>query len=340
MAGFGQIGYSQANKLANISGAIWGDCPSQDLLVADQGYAVYKDFKDRLPQTADGASVTWITGTSAAVIWNLAFDSVIKLTSGSTQSNDAGIATRPLGPVIPGSGQKIWFEALVSLASLAAAQGVYVGLVNKAGLGTGLTISAASGTKNANTLGTSSGGQSGYGFWMHGDTLGNFDAVWFNNLQSATGATDLEATTATVSGLVLANVLTANANNPNPANLAFTPPVPPGVLTATVITNQTVAGQSLTPQQLLDLADPSTQPPTLFPNNATGNPEFVKLGLRYDGFQYLYFYVNGSPVAKMLISSAQDITSNFAGIVTISSGTAAVESLNIGFVHAASLRVP
>lgn len=334
---FGQIGYSQPSKMIQPSEAIWGDCPAQDLLVGQQGYAVFKNFKDRLPQTGDGASVTWAIN-SGSFIWSTAYDSVISMTTGASDQDDAGIATRPLGPITPNGGGKLWFEASVSSAVITLARGVFVGVVNAAGLGTKLTISAASATKNSNTIGTSSGGQSGYGFWLHGDTLTNFDAVWFNSLQAATGATTL--VTATNGGVVLANVLTANANNPNPGNLGFVPSTPPGVLVATVTTSQATSFGTLTPQQCLATQDPGQNPQVLLPNSVTGATGFVKLGLRYDGVQYLYFYVNGNQVAKMAISSSQDVTSDFAGIVQLMSGTAAAKVENVAFIHAAAQTIP
>lgn len=336
MGAFGQIGYSQTSKLIQPSEAIWGDCPSQDLLNGMEGYADFQNFKRGIPLAT---APNWAIN-SGSFPYNAAFDSVISMTSGASDQDDIAVATRPMGPITPGSGKKLWFEASVSSAVITLARGVFVGVVNKQSLGSKLLISAASATKNSNTIGTSSGGQSGYGFWLHGDTLTNFDAVWFNNLQAATGATDLEATTATVSGLVLANVLTNPANNPNPANLAFVPTTPPGALIATISSNQTVAGATLTPQQCLDAQDPSTNPQTLLPNSAAGATGFVKLGLRFDGGQYLYFYVNGNQVAKMLVSAAQDIVSDFGGVVQLMSGTAAAKVENLAFIHTAAQTIP
>ncbi len=333
MGAFGQIGYSQTNKLYQPSGAVWGDCPSLDLLAGDQGYANFQDFKMALPLTT---APNWNID-SGTFTYNTHYDSVVSITTGATTLDDAGIATRPLGPIVPGSGRKIWFETLISVASISAVNGVFVGLVNAAALGSKLLIKQTSATKNSNQIGTTSGGQSGYGFWLHADTPTNLDAVWFNNLQTATGTTDLEATTATASGLVLANVLTAPANNPNPANLAFVPQTPPGVLVATATAAAT--GYTTVQQQYL-AADPSSVPQTLLPNSATGATGFVKFGLRYDGFQYLYFYVNGNQVAKMLISSAQDINSDFAGVVDFQALGTGQPVLNVGWMHAAALLEP
>lgn len=328
MGAFGQIGYSQTNFLIQPSGAIWGDCPTLDLLEGDEGFASFQDFKAGLPLTT---APNWAID-SGSFIYNTNYDSVISMTSGASDQDDIAVATRPLGPITPGGGGKLWFEAVVSSAVITLARGVFVGVVNKPALASKFLISAASATKNSNTIGTSAGGQSGYGFWLHGDTLTNFDAVWFNNLQAATGATDLEATTATASGLVLANVLTAPANNPNPGNLAFVPQTPPGVLIATVT--------GTTAQGFLNTQNPAANPQIGLPNSAVGATGFVKLGLRYDGQQYLYFYVNGNQVAKMVISSAQDVTSAFGGVVQLMSGTAAAKVENLAWMHAASQQNP
>lgn len=271
------------------------------------GFFDYKDWKTRLPQTADGASVTYATN-SGSFAWDTGgADSLMNFTSGATQSNDIAVSTRPLGPVTPGSGKKVWFEAYVATAVVNVAHGVFVGLVNRAALGAGLLISAASGTKNSNTLGTSSGGQSVIGFWMHGDAPTNFDAVYANNIQTA-----LTPSTITT---VLANVLTANANNPNPANLGFTPPVPPGALAAAGATNTEAQFES---------------------GVVSAANAFVKLGLRYDGQQYLYFYVNGAQVAKVAIDATFDITNDYAGVVCGAAGTAAAFVLKVGFQRTAA----
>lgn len=332
MAAFGQIGYSQTGRLIQPSGAVWGDCPSQDLLAGDQGFADFRDFKAAIPLTT---APNWNID-SGTFTYRTLYDSVVSITTGSTSQDDAALATRPLGPIASGTGKKFWFEAVVAEAAITVARGIFVGVANLPALATKFLISAASATKNSNTIGTTTGGQSGYGFWLHGDTLTNFDAVWFNNLQAATGATDLEAATATASGLVLANVLTAPANNPNPGNLAFVPQTPPGILVATVTAAQTIAGVSIAPQQLLDRQDPSTQPQTGLPNSDPAATGFVKLGLRYDGQQYLYFYVNGNQVAKMAITSAQDQISDFGGVVQVMAGTAAAKVLDVAWFHAAA----
>lgn len=307
--GYGIIGYSQQNAPWQPSGSVWGDQNGFEAIDEGSGFASFADFVAALPTTA---APNWAID-SGAFTYNASFDHVVSVTTGATTQDDAALATRPIGPITSGGGGKFFFEANVSLASVAAAKGVFVGVANLAALGSKLLISAASATKASNTLGSSAGGQSGYGFWLHGDVLNNFDAVWFNNLQAVATATVVNANTAANNGTVLASVLTANANNPNPANLGYTPALPPGVITATTGTQ---------------------------PNLENGTAQFVKFGLRYDGQQYLYYYVNGAQVGKLAITAAQDQTSHFGGVVQIMAGTGAANVLNVAFIRTASLNVP
>lgn len=293
---YGIVGYSQANAINQPSGAIWGDCSSQELLDEASGFFVYTEFKS-------GATLPGLPNVatdSGAFSYNASFDSVCKFTSGGTQSDDILAFTKPVGPITPGSGKTVWFEAAVSAASISVAHGVFVGLANAKALAAGKLISAASVTKASNTLG-STDGESFVGFWMHGDAVTNFDAVW--------GANTTAALTPTTVNVVLASVLTANANNPNPANPSYTPPAPPGALIATTGTQS---------------------------NLEAGTAGFVKLGLRYDGKQYIYFYVNGTQVAKLVVDKTFDITSNFGGVVCIAAGSAAAAVLNVQFIRCAA----
>lgn len=299
---YGVIGYSQQSALPQPSGSIWGDCSSQELLDEGAGFFTYADFK--AVQTLPG--LPNVATNSGSFTYDANFDSVINLVTGTTAGNDVDVWTRPEVAIVPNSGQKIWFEALVALASISVANGLFVGIANLSTMGAGLAISAASATKNSNLIGTSSGGQSMIGFWMHGDTLGNFDIIAANDITTALTPTTVG--TASNATIVLANALTANANNPNPANLGYTPATAPGALKATT--------------------------------TATGivSPNFVKLGLRYDGQQYIYFYVNGAQVAKLLVTlnAAVDQTSTYGGIVSAVAGTNAAFTAKLGFFRVAS----
>lgn len=316
---YGIIGYSQVDALSRPSGAIWGDCSNVELTDEASGYFDFKTFIAGLPlATAPNWNIDGGTFT-----YHANYDTVVSGTTGATTLDDLAIATRPLGPIASGSGDKVWFEACISLGSISAVNGVFVGVCNKAALSSKHLIQVTSATRNSNLIGTAAGGQSLYGFWLHPDNPTNFDAVWANNIQTA-------LTPATIN-TVLLNVLTATANNnPNPANLAYVPATAPGVLVATATANQTVNGQSLTPQQLLALG----LPPSV--GTAGGATGFIKLGIRYDGQQFLYFYVNGAQVAKMAITSAQDQTSDFCGVVQLQALGTGAPVINVLFERTAA----
>jgi hypothetical protein len=353
---YGIVGFSQQNQLDQPSGAIWGDCSAQELLDEGSGYWDFKDFKTRLPQTADGASVTWAID-SGSFAWNTHYDSVITATTGATLYDDAGIATRPVGPIAPGGGQKIWFEALVSVGT-ASGQGLFIGLANLAALGSKNLLSQSSTVTYGNNLIGGASKSSFYGFWAiptvyNSSTapLGtggvNFHAVWANQITTPMTPAQFAAYSANPNlssgtGVVLQNVLTPTITQyPNSLNpLGYVGPtpasVPPGALIATATANATPVGYGTaqTPQQLLHIG----LPPSI--TAAYGATGFVKLGIRYDGQQYLYFYVNGVQTAKMVITSGNDTVSDFGGIAVIQAGAAAAVTLNLGFERTASLIYP
>jgi hypothetical protein len=361
---YGIVGFSQQNNLDQPSGAIFGDCSAEELLDEGSGYFDFKDFKTRLPAFLDGGSSA--TASTSAVAWwidsgtatyNANYDSVLTLTTGATLYDDAGIATRPVGPIAPGSGQKVWFEALVSVGT-ASGQGMFIGLANQAALGSKNLLSQSSTATYANNLIGGASKSSFYGFWAiptvyNSSTapLGtggvNFHAVWANQITTAMTPAQFAAYSANTAkssgtGVVLQNVLTPTITQyPNSLNpLGYVGPtpvsVPPGALIATATANATPVGYGTaqTPQQLLHIGLPPSVGTTL---GATG---FVKLGIRYDGQQYLYFYVNGVQTAKMVITSGNDTVSNFGGIAVIQAGAAAAVTLNLGFERTASLIYP
>jgi hypothetical protein len=171
------------------------------------------------------------------------YDHVIVLTSGSTLvTSHTGIATRPLGPITPG-GLGAWFETALTPSTVpvpsttSTAQSIFAGWATNAALtfstgstgGTGALstdgvvpgyiygastgVIRSTGSTAALTILTSTGAY--IGFYSHGDTPGNMDAVYANSTGVAT--------------VVLANVLTSSTANPNPAFLTFQPNVAPGI---------------------------------------------------------------------------------------------------------------
>lgn len=307
---YGIIGFGETGAISQPSATIWGDCSSQELLDEGLGYFTYETFVDAvtLPDLPSSAA------NSGTFTYDANFDHALLITTGSTSGNGAIVYNKAEAAITPNSGVKLWFEALISKASITNVEGVFVGLVNKVGQ-TNALVQAASATAASNLL-TSVSGTSLVGFWSHGDQLTNFDAVWVN---AVSGTGGLQPTTGTGTAAqkvntVVAQVLTlptatAYPNSLNPLGFASTPlnlTPPAGVLTA----NSSGAG--------------------------VATPSWVKLGLRYDGLQYLYFYVNGSQVAKMIITSSFDIASTYGGAVAVTTGAAAAYTLDVGFFRSAS----
>jgi len=269
---YGIIGYGapgQVNSTAQVgttqslpSGNIFGDCSSQELTDEAVGYFVHKDFKADL--TAPGLPVQ--NGTWS---FNTAGDSVVNVVYTSTANAIAFV--RPMAPIAPNGQTKLWYEISVEPAQITS-QYMFFGFANSTALSstvfsTGVALAASTGL---------------IGFWMHADAPSNLDAVYH-------GQTVQSTTT------VLANVLTANANNPNPANLAYVPAVAPGAFTGS---------------------------------------SWVKLGLRTDK-QYVYWYVNGSQVAKKLIDQTMDLADSYGALLGFGTSTATANA-NISFLRTAA----
>lgn len=264
--------------LLTPSPTIWGDCPDTQLPEQGQGYFVDRRFDDNVTLPA----LPNVATNSGTFTQDANFDHACLFTTGGTANNDLVIYTRPYSAIAPGSGQRLWFETSISFQDITEVSGAFVGLVNLKGMAAGL-IKAASATKNSNLL-TSVTSTSCVGFWMHGDSLGNFDAVVVNNVANTSGVTPTAITT------VLASVMTSPANNPDPGNPLYTPATAPGVLA----------------------------------NNVK-----VKLGILYDGQQYLKFFVNGVQIAKLAVSAATfDTLATFGGVVTLATGASAAHHMD------------
>lgn len=267
------------------SPTVWGDCPNEELLDEGSGFYTDRRFVDSvtLPNLPNSAA------NSGTFTQDANFDHACLFTTGATSGNGNAVWTRPTAAIAPGSGQKFWFEASISFQDVTELNGAFIGLVNLKGM-TNALVQAVSVTKASNLL-TAVASTSCIGFWMHGDALGNFDAVYVNNVAGTGGLAPAAVTT------VLASVMTAPANNPDPGNPLYVPSVAPGVLT----------------------------------NNTK-----VKLGVRFDGRKYIYFTVNGVQVAQVAVSALLDITSTYGGIVALTTGAAAAHHMDLHFFRNAS----
>ena len=303
------------------SGSIWGDCSSQELIDEGTGFFIDQDFKEGPPVPGTYAQGTFATVSST--------DSAVSMAGNST---GAAIWTLPMAPFAPNGQTKLWFETNISLESSTAVQAMFVGFATSTGLGstvttigstgaassttyiasltvsstgavTGSTVSTlvipgstaatttalsavivASSTGSTNAL-ISTGGY--VGFWLHGDVPNNFDAVYQHGGSTAALASTI---------VVLPAVLTSAQNNPNPANLAYVPTVPPGV---------------------------------------QDGLHWVKLGVRIDA-TYIRWFVNGSQVAKKLIDQTFDAIDSYGGIVEIASASSTSAAVNVDFFRVAA----
>lgn len=212
---YGVIGYSSPGQVSSTapvgttqalpSGSVWGDCSSQEL--TDEGIGFFQNLTFKNEATAPG-TVSSTSGSGAFSFDTALGDSVMKMTVTSTGSS---FWYRPFAPIAPNGTTKLWYEVNYSQSSSTTVANVFLGFTTSTGL-VQTSSKVASATPASNTL-TSTAGY--IGFWQHGDTPNNFDAIY----QKPSGAIVT----------VLANVLTSNsANNPNPGNPNYVPAIAPG----------------------------------------------------------------------------------------------------------------
>ncbi len=306
--GISRVAQVNTLRFDQPSESIWASHKSFQELDEGTGFFVYEHFLANV--TVPGLPNSFTPSTGAGFAYNANYDHVVNAVSGTVQNAFVQTYTRPLGVVAAGSGQQIWFEAEIALSSISQNTGVFVGLANTLGLVPANTnaasgiVSAASATKASNTIGAVAN-TSLIGFWSHGDAAANFDAVYLN----AGTAQPPTTTTGNANGAVqtvLVNTLTAAANNPNPANLAFSPPAAPGTLVAAASSAGSVV------------------------STANG---FVKLGVLYDGQKYVYWFVNGTQVAKQAVDSTFDQTSHYGGVVSLTVPSTTAVTLLIDFLR-------
>lgn len=278
MPQFGAIGVTTPNKNAVTttpstavgnnqilpSPSIWGSCDGGSLQDNPDGFWFDKNFKDVV--TAPGIpnqNGTWTVPASGT-------DSAINLAFASTAVSAAFI--RPTVSIAQNGGTKLWVEASLNVLQ-STAQHMFFGLATSTGLSSTLLASSTTLLGTAGLI----------GFWMHADAPTNFDAIY----QKPSGAVVT----------VLANVLTAGANNSDPGNPFFVPAVPPGAL--------------------------------------TGAQGYIKLGVKTDK-QFAYWYVNGNLIAKQTIDATFDTTDAFGTVFAASTGTAATDNVAISFLRTAA----
>jgi hypothetical protein len=243
--------YSSTQLTNQKSPLIWAPSAGVDLRDLSIGYIVDEHFDHSFwPsqlafQDAGSTAVSGIsylaTGQLSTVTIPSGSDHAILMVTGSTAAlaGRVGIETRPLKSVTPGGpGYYTIFEAAVTVNNPAAVQGFFIGLTTSTGLlSTGDILATVSAAKNSNALLASTGA---IGFWMHGDTVNNCDAVFQGQYSNGALSTFVAASTGGVQStgcIVLANVLTANPLAPagNPGNVYTQPASAVGVFTSTAV---------------------------------------------------------------------------------------------------------
>jgi hypothetical protein len=318
---YGIARYAQTNPNLpqSPSDGVWADCLAYELQDEGNGYFQTQHFYDvaSLPGLPNSGT-PGLGGLTQSFVQAGTFDHVLSATVAGTAQAFTQIYTRPLGPIASGGTGRIWFEASLAVSDVTTAKGIFVGVANTQGLVPTTTainggiVAAASATRASNSLGAQAA-TSCFGFWLHGDLPANFDAVYLN--QGTAVAPNVSTTIPSYGNskgtlnTVLLNVLTANANNPDPGNPFYTPPTPPGLLVVTGTTGQTGIN--------------------------TGSAGFVKLGVNFDTYTARWF-VNGYQVAKYVVDSTWDQTSDYGGIVSMTTATTAAPVLDIDFFRTAA----
>lgn len=122
---FGSIGVNTSGDAAAPSGSIWGDCPNSLLEDLGLGYFAHEEFlgNTEIASFADASifgsgkfNVDADTGALAPLTGKLG--GYAKFTTGATDNDAIIIKGQPLGAIVRNSGNKMWVEARIQLASL------------------------------------------------------------------------------------------------------------------------------------------------------------------------------------------------------------------------------
>jgi hypothetical protein len=327
---YGIIGYGSAGATNALpSGNIWGDCSSQELIDEGTGFFVDADFTTAVIATdASGLSTAVGTGGSlismpsaadntAAFLINITTALVppapqaLAIVQDTTTAHAAAIWTYPMGGGgVAGSliaGKKFWCEISLTPVTQSAGSAVssdawffgLVGLGNSTQYGMVKNFAkVSSATQGSNSLQS----VSCIGFWKHGD--------------STVASTKVD--------LVFLNLTTVSATATTYTNM-----------TTGVVASGAVGSSGFIQKDVTNAASFVANGGVAF--NMTAKT-FTKFGLRYDGQQYLYGYVNGVQVSKTQVAGTLDALTDFGVIFSNSiagSGPVACE-YDIAFFRAAA----
>jgi hypothetical protein len=135
---FGSIGFSQSGDAAAPSGSIWGDCPNSLLEDLGLGYFGHEEFlgNTEIASFADASvfgsgkfNVDADTGALSAKASEVGGYATI--TTGANDNDAIVLKGQPLGAIVRNSGNKLWLEARIELATLFDG-GVAFGLTTEA----------------------------------------------------------------------------------------------------------------------------------------------------------------------------------------------------------------
>jgi len=296
-----------------LSPLLWAPSAGLDIENLQLGYIVYNNFDHSLwptQLTAVDAGSTATSGVYYDTTANLSTstlptgnDHVIIMAPGSTATlaGRAAIFTRPMGPVKPG-GSYVIMEASVACVNAAAVQAAFIGITTSTGLSTGNILKTVSGTANSNQLLPSTGA---IGFWLHGDTPNNFDAIYqgvnSNGAYSTITPPNSTAYASTVNCVVSTVLTNSSAYGGNPGNVYQSPASAPGVLNSTTC---------------------------------------VKLGLLYNvPDNQVIFAVNGAQVGAVTVTPTLFDTLNSYGAIIVTGGVMGASlstGLKVDFLAAAT----
>lgn len=356
---YGIIGFSGPSGLSQPSGSVWGDCSSQELLDEGTGLFSYQEFFD-LPfgaGTAVGSAggLTIIPGiasaaftaaiTSSVPLNDGNFDSGQVITVGAGAGDGFAIFDRPLGPIL--AGHKLWMETNVAFGAVASVlQGAFIGFIagpsnqNVSGTITqeagGLppNVGTAVANAKAGVLATAAAARvsnlisttSLFGFLVTPtgaqatDGL-KVDILYMNQPVFSATQTALPATTSTLKTVGTPIYIQLDAlNAPSiQANLGTNAngPANVGLIPGDIKAYTTGTGGTLAAYQAAQAY----------------NFGFLKFGIRFDGSSntvggagqgYLYFYVNGVQIARVIVDTTFDTGSDYAPIVSFTGAASGV----------------
>lgn len=323
---YGIIGFSQvgANGFNNNlpSPSIWGDCSSQELTDEAVGYFKYEDFASpvTLPGlfTAATGSGSFVYATTTATINSITVlaDRVVRVTTAAAAHDAEVIVIKPIGPIVAGSGKKFWTETAIALPSITATQGIFFGLaINKVGITADATNSTVGVISNESTTLASNKIQTGSFIGIVGISNGTttqFDAVYMNQPTYSTTPTSVAAR--------------PSGGSSSSATKGTYNYIQTDLLNSASIAANGGGTANSTPAVVPVIAGPNS-------GGTAVAAVFTKLGIRYDGQQYLYFYVNGYQAAKVTVDATFDQTSDYGVLLSL---TGNAVTLDVDFVRAAA----